>query len=67
MIVYYKIPEFADRNGRIKTGYTSLDISNGFAKVDAGDPAQVELAKAHGGILNKDIPPKKSSKKQVKA
>lgn len=65
--VYYKIPAFAGRNGRIKTGYTSLDISNGFAKVDAGDPAEVTLAKAHDGILNKDIPAKKSGKKGNKS
>lgn len=64
-IVYYKIPVFAGRNGRIKAGYISLDISNGFAKVDADDPDQVALVKAHSGELDKDIPAKKSSSKKA--
>lgn len=64
MIVYYKFPDFKGKNGRLKTGYTSIEITNGSGKIDADDPDQVALAGKHGGILNEEIPakPKKGSK-----
>lgn len=62
-LVYYKFPNFEGRNGEIRVGYIRIDIRNGFGGVVAGDPDQVALAKAHGGMLDTEIPPKKSSKK----
>jgi hypothetical protein len=64
--VYYKFPNFEGKNGEIRTGYIRIDIRNGSGGVVANDSDQVALAKAHGGILDTGIPPKKSKKQVTK-